>query len=206
MAELTYYPEFTEFIESRPLTFSILPVTMIFLGLLSISFPEEHPEWTAWSAAMLRVGYYIIPKNAEFARFYPALGAQLICFGSMLSAPIKRALSSPWPCFLGRMSFAIYLLHAPLIRSVLTYMLFGFSRRPPSPGVNADGHPLPQPWVPLTSRWATFILIPLWYVFLYKCATLWVAHVDPFCGRITNWVEERIFREDSKSEKSVSQA
>ena len=206
MAELTYYPEFNNFIEERPLTFTLVSPALILLGLLSMSYPEEHPEWTQWSSAMFRLGHYIFPRGAEFARFYPGMGAQLVCFGALVGAPAKRWLSSPWPCFLGRVSFAIYLLHAPLLRTLLTWMLFGLSTRPPSPGVDEHGNPLPQPWVPITSQWGKFFVIPLWYVMLYKIATYWVAFVEPFCGRVTNWIEERIFRDDSKGEKIVSQA
>ena len=206
MSELTHSPEVTEYVEARPVSFSVLSTSMIFAGLLAISFPEEHPEWAAWSRAMLRLGGYLFPHGAEFARFYPGLGAQLICLGVLLNGPAKRALSAAWPCFLGRVSFAIYLLHAPLLRTVLVWMLYGLSRRPPSPGKDEQGHPLPQPWVPLLSKWALVICIPVWYVLLYRLAALWVAHVEPFCGRVTNWIEERIFRDDSRVEKPISQA
>ena len=206
MAELTFSPEVQEYVEERPLTFAVLSSSSIALGLFAISFPEEHPEWAGWSTAMLRLGHYIFPAGSEFNRFYPGMGAQLICFGVMFNATAKRLLSTTWPCYLGKVSFAIYLLHAPLLRTVLTWMLFGLSHRPPSLGVDKEGKQLPRPWVPLTSKWAAIIIVPLFYVILYRVAALWVQHVDPLCGRITNWIEERIFRDESKNEKQTLQA
>ena len=206
MAELTYSPAVQEYIEDRPVTFAVLSSSSIVLGIFTISYPEENPEWADWSKGMLQLGHYIFPAGSEFNRFYPGMGAQLICFGIMFNATAKRLLSTAWPCYLGKVSFAIYLLHAPLLRTVLTWMLFGLSHRPPSPGADKEGEPLPQPWVPLFSRWATFVLIPLFYVILYRTAALWVHYVDPFCGRVTNWIEERIFRDESKNEKQTAPA
>ena len=206
MAELTFYPEVQQYVEGRPLTFSVLSSSMIVLGFFCTSYPEDKPEWAPWSNAMLKLGHYIFPARAEYARFYPAIGAQLICFGAMFNHTAKRILQTSWPCWLGKNSFAIYLIHAPLIRTLLTYMLWGASSRPPSPGQDKDGRPLPQPWIPMTSKVVAFICIPLFYVLLYRLSTLWVNHVDPFCGRVTNWVEERIFRDDTKVEKQLLQA
>jgi hypothetical protein len=206
MAELTYYPEVQDFVERRPLLISILSSLSIFLGMFAISYPEEHPEWAVWSNGMLKFGKSIFPTNAEFARFYPGLGAQLICYGVMFNKTARAIFSSSWPCFFGKVSFAIYLIHAPLIRTVLTWGLFGFSTRPPSPGNDKDGHPIPQPWVPLTSKWLAVFLIPIWYVFLYRMALLWISYVDPLCARATNWIEEKIFREENRTEKQPTLA
>ena len=202
MAELTYYPEVQDFVESRPVLTSLLTSMSIFLGLISISYPEDHPEWAVWSKAMLNLGHYIFPRGSEYARFYPALGAQLICYGVMFNKTARAIFSSSWPCFFGRVSFAVYLIHAPLIRTILTWGLWGMSTRPPSPGKNKDGHQIAQPWTPMGSKWVAFALIPLYYIILYRLALLWVAHVDPLCGRITNWVEEKIFRNENQVEKA----
>ena len=187
MAELNFSPDVQHYVERRPLTFAVLSSTFIFLGLFADSFPEENPEWAPWSTGMLRLADFIFPVGSETARFYPAIGAQLICLGVMFNTTAKRIFSSSWLCWLGKHSFAIYLIHAPLVRTLLTWMLFGLSSRPLSPGEDEQGHKLPRPWIPVTNRWALFIIIPLFYVLLYRLAMLWVAHVDPVCGQITNW-------------------
>lgn len=98
---------------------------------------------------------------------------------------------------MGKLSFAVYLLHAPLIRTVLTYVLFGFSIRP-SGGKDEKGNQLPPGWLPLANRWVCVLAIPLFYLFLYRVANLWAAYVDPFCARVTQWFEDLVFRDDSR--------
>lgn len=201
MAELTYDEGFQEWLKRKGILMGIVSTLMILFGMLCTSFPEEHPEWATWSSSMMKLGYWIFPEGAEMSRFYPGLGAQLICYGVMMNQTAKRIFASRWPCFFGKVSFAVYLTHAPLIRTVLTWALFGFSKRLPSPGHNKEGIWLPQPWVPLTSKWLTIFIVPLWYIFLYRMALLWTACVDPFCGRICNWVELKMFRDENTSEK-----
>lgn len=201
MAELTYDPDVQEYVESKPLATSFLSSCSILLGVLAISYPEEHAEWSSWSSSMLQFGHHIFPAGSDFARYYPSVGAQLICFGVMFNQTARNLFSGSWPCFLGKVSFGVYLTHAPLIRTVLTWVLFGLSTRPPWPGNDKDGNPLPQPWTPMTSPWIAVFAIPLWYLLLYRVAILWVAYVDPMCARIMNWVEAKTLKDESISEK-----
>lgn len=170
----------------------------IVLGLYFCSYPEEHPEWTRWSAGLTALGNHIFPHKVEFSRFYSALGVDILATGIMFNNTAKKLLSNPFFLFMGKLSFPIYLLHAPLIRTVLTYVLFGFSVRP-SGGKDDNGHDLPPGWLPLANRWVCVFAIPAFYVFLYRIASLWAAYVDPFCGRVTNWFEELVFRDDAKT-------
>lgn len=176
----------------------------IILGLYFCSYPEEHPEWARWSAGLSKLGEYIFPKGVEFARYYPGLGVDILATGVMFNNTAKRLLSNSFFLFMGRLSFPVYLLHAPLIRTVLTYFLFGFSVRP-SGGKDENGNELPPGYLPIASRWVCVFTIPLFYVFLYRVASLWAAYVDPFCGKVTNWFENLVFRDDAKvqSEKPI---
>jgi hypothetical protein len=206
MAEMHYSSEVHHYVEKRPATFAVLSSTLIFLGLFANSYPEVKPEWAPWSDNMSTLGHYIFPERAEYARFYPSLGAQMICLGVMFNQTAKRLLSTRLPCFMGRHSFAVYLIHAPLIRTVFTWMLYGLSQRPPSPGKDDKGNDLPRPWVPLTSRWSLFIVIPLFYLIVYRLAVLWSTYVDPACGRVCNWIEQKIFRQEERMEKPLLNA
>ena len=202
LAELSLDPEVQDYTSARPFIFSSLSSLLIILGLYIISYPEENPEWAHWSASMLQVGHYIFPDGSEFARFYPSLGVSILTFGIVFNSTARRILSHWSLCWMGKMSFAIYLLHAPLIRTLLTWMLYGASALPP-PELDEDGQQLPPGWVPIASRWICFVIIPVFYILLYKIAQAWSTHVDPWCGRVTNWVEEKVFREDSKTEKTL---
>ena len=121
----------------------------------------------------------------------------------MFNVTARKLFSSSLTCFFGKVSFGVYLTHAPLIRTVLTWLLFGFSTRPPWPGNDKEGHPLPQPWTPMGSPWLAVFAIPLWYLLLYKCATLWVAHVDPLCAAFSAWIEEKIWRTEGEGTEKV---
>ena len=204
MTELHHSSEVMQYVENRP-GFAVLSSTLIFTGFLCNSYPEDSPEWAPWSAAMGTLGHYIFPRGSELARFFPSIGGQMVCLGVMFNHTAKRLLSSRLPCFMGRHSFAVYLIHAPLIRIVLAWMLFGLSVRPPSPGQDEQGNALGRPYTPLTSKWNLVIGIPIFYWIVYRCAMLWTAYVDPFCGRITNWIEVRMFRPGEAAEKPVAQ-
>ena len=203
MAELTYDEGFQDLIKRRSIVAGLLSFIMILLGMLCTSFPEENPDWATWSKTMIRIGRHIFPSHAEHSRFYSGLGAQLICYGVMINSTARRLVSSSWPCFLGKVSYAVYLTHAPLIRTVLTWGLFGFSKRPPSPGHDKEGRWFPQPWTPLTSKWLAVVLVPLWYIFLYRMALFWTAYVDPLCAKACNWIETKMFREETVAEKQT---
>ena len=206
LAELSLDSDVQSYISDRPIMVSLLSSTLIISGLYIVSYPEENPEWARWSMGLLNFGHYIFPQGSEYARFYPGLGSDLLTLGIAFNTTAKRVLSHSALCWLGKMSFAIYLLHAPLIRTLLTWMLFGISSQPLPPGKNLQGQDLPPEWIPIVSRWAVIIIVPLFYVMLYRIAQMWVLHVDPWCGRVTNWIEERIFREEARIEKSVSMA
>ena len=203
LAELSLDSNVQSFITDRPIIVSLISSTFIIFGLYVVSYPEENPEWARWSMGLMNLGHYIFPQGSEYARFYPGLGSDLLTFGVAFNTTAKRLLSHSALCWMGKMSFAIYLLHAPLIRTVLTWMLFGISPRPPPP---LPGQNLPPEWIPIISHWAVIIIVPLFYIILYRIAQMWVLHVDPWCGRVTSWIEDRVFREESKAEKPGSMA
>ncbi|MCJ1308806.1 hypothetical protein MMC25_002461 [Agyrium rufum] len=203
LAEVSLDPMIQDFAASRRYIISVLSTLCIIAGLYCNSYPEEKAEWAQWSRHMIKFGGYIFPKNSEFARFYPGVGSDLLCLGIMFNATAKKILSHSYLCWLGKMSFAIYLLHAPLIRTLLTVMLYGVKSRPNSPGKNAEGHDIPRPWIPHVNNAAVFILVPLFYVLLYRIAAYWQVYVDPWCGRATNWLEEMMYRDDAKAEKPL---
>lgn len=197
LAEITLDPDIQAVAAEYNYIRTVTSGSAIILGLYFCSYPEEHPGWARWSAGLENLGKYIFPKNVEYARYYPGLGVDILATGILFNNSAKKLLSNSFFLFLGRLSFPIYLLHAPLIRTVLTYVLFGFSVRP-SGGKDENGHDLPPGYLPVASRWVCVFAIPLFYVFLYRVAALWATYVDPFCGQVTNWFEALVFRDDAK--------
>jgi hypothetical protein len=197
LAEITLDPDIQAFVAEHNLIRTVVSGSAICLGLFFTSYPEEHPEWTRWSNGLTLLGEYIFPKGVEFSRYYAALGVEFLAMGILFNNTAKKLLSNPFFLFMGKLSFPIYLIHAPLIRTVLTYALFGFSL-PPSGGKDDNGNDLPPSYRPIASRWVCVFVIPLFYIFLYRVASIWAAYVDPFCGRVMNWFENLVFRDDAK--------
>lgn len=175
---------------------------MIILGLYFCSYPEENPEWARWSTDLLRLGHWIFPSGVEYARYYPGMGADLLATGIMFNATAKKILSHRFLCWMGKLSWPVYLLHAPLIRTVLAWVLFGGSVRP-AQGKDQNGNQLPPGWLPIANTWVVIVAIPLFYVFLYRVAGLWAQYVDPWCTNVTQLFEDTVFRDDAKVEKPL---
>lgn len=197
LAEVTHDPDIQAIAAEHNLIRTVASGAAIFTGLYFTSYPEDKPEWSKWSNGLTILGNYIFPKGVEFSRYYAGLGVNILATGILFNNTAKRLLSNSLLLYMGKLSFAIYLLHAPLIRTVLTYGLFGFSTRPAG-GKDQNGNDLPPGLIPVASRWVCVFVIPLFYVFLYKVASLWAAYVEPFCGQVTNWFENLVFREDAR--------
>ena len=198
LAEFTLDSDIQSFANEHNYARSFVSSTLIVIGLFFMSYPEENPSWALWSQRLLHLGNHIFPKGVEFARYYPGMGVNLLTLGVMFNNTAKKILSNQFFCWMGKLSFPIYLLHAPLIRTVLTWVLFGASTRPDQ-GKDEEGNQLPPGWLPIASRWVCVIALPLFYVFLYRVANMWATYVDPFCGNVTNWFENLVFRDDAKA-------
>jgi hypothetical protein len=174
---------------------------LIFIGLLLASYPEHKPEWMPWSNYMLEMSKWIFPRDSETPRFYSGLGLDLIALGIHFSNPVKNILSNKYLLWFGRNSFAVYLLHGTLLRTVLVWMLYGFST--PADIVKEDGSRAPGPNLKICGRLRWYFWLPIWFVLLYTIANLWTKHVDPFCARTTQKLEKYVFeeREDNNQEK-----
>ncbi|KAL9046099.1 MAG: hypothetical protein Q9214_000980 [Letrouitia sp. 1 TL-2023] len=202
LAELSIDQDVASFAAAHPFIQSIGSSLTIIVALYFCSYPEENASWTRWSDGLTKLGHYMFPATVEYARYYPGLGADLLALGILFNTTAKKILSSSFLCWMGKLSWPVYLLHAPLIRTVLTWVLFGASTRPPQ-GKDQQGNQLPPGWLPIANRWVVMFAIPLFYVFLYRVAGLWAQYVDPKCTQVTQWFEELVFRDDAKDEKPI---
>lgn len=200
LAEVSIDPDVVDFMSEHPWFQAVTSSSLIILGFFFCSYPEEHPEWASWSRKMQDFARLIFPHNSEYARFYPGMGADALATGIMFNPTAKTLLSHRFLCYMGRLSWPVYLIHAPLIRTVLAWVLFGASVRP-SRGKDENGNEMPPGYLPLAKPWVVMFAIPLFYVFLYRAADLWQRYVDPWCGRVTQHFEDLVFRDDAKAEK-----
>ncbi|OQE19597.1 hypothetical protein PENSTE_c015G09293 [Penicillium steckii] len=197
LSDLSYTTTFKSWVESHPIGRKMISVPLTILGLFIASYPGEHPEWSSWSNAMFKLAEYIFPPEVNIGKRYTALAIDLIIFAIYISPSTKDFLSNRLLLWLGKQSFAVYLLHGTLLRVVLVWMLYGISGQPWEGG--EAGTDDERDWIPLRPPWVVGICIPIWIGIVYACAAAWTAYVDTFCASMTQKLERAVFEEDEKA-------
>ncbi|KAJ5837456.1 uncharacterized protein N7525_002644 [Penicillium rubens] len=186
LAELSFY----NLTALRPrLIFKILPYGLVTLGLYICSYPDQYADQTAWSSQLASLAETFFPKDANVSRYYASLGAQMICLGVMLSPSLRRMLSHPMLLWFGSISFPLYLVHGPLMRSVLVYLLYlpmaiGFE-----PVLRADGTPDPESYISTPSPFRLGVILVMFFAFLLYVVQQWAKHIEPKMGALTAALE-----------------
>lgn len=165
---------------------------MVLIALVLMSFPSQFQTWAPWSNFLLEWFNKVSPANAELSRFWPTIGAQLLCLTVVLSPHMRRGLSHPWLLWLGKVSFPLYLLHGSFMRSLLSWLLFArehlveFEERNGDESIIIMKYPLPG--------YTTFIIVmPVFFVILFTATHLWATKVEPQFGLITKKAEDLMF-------------
>src|SRR6187551_1442771 len=110
LVELQMHTPAKDFITGRPRLCRILCVLCMTVGLYVASSPEYHSEWASWSQKLRNAIAYIVPRDADFPRHTTGLGLELISLGLYFSPWLRDMLSNQWLLWLGKQSFAVYLL------------------------------------------------------------------------------------------------
>ncbi|KAJ5950317.1 uncharacterized protein N7479_008730 [Penicillium vulpinum] len=182
LAELSFY-NLTVLQPSA--VFRLLPYGLVTLGLYVCSYPDQYADQTEWSSQLASLAETIFPKDANVSRYYASLGAQMICFGVMLSPLMRRMLSHPVLLWFGSISFPLYLIHGPLMRSVLVYLVYlpmsiGFQ-----PTVKADGTLDPESYIPTPGSFRLGVILTIFFAFLLYVVQQWTNHIEPKMGALT---------------------
>jgi len=197
LAGLSTHQPAMNYIQNHGYIGKVIAPLLIIFGLFIASYTEGRPELMSWSNRLHDFLLVILPPDADFPRFSSGIGLELISLGIVFSHTAKEALSSRFLLFLGKNSFAVYLLHGTLLRIVLCWLLFG-TRLPldvsDEAGQQVPGAPLKIRGVP-----GQVIALSTWFVLLYALANRWTVWVDPICARWTARLEKLVFEE----EKSV---
>ncbi|KAL4935817.1 hypothetical protein BDV06DRAFT_228466 [Aspergillus oleicola] len=199
LSDLSYEVSFQEFIMKWKWPRRVAALLTV-TGLLVCSYPGKHPQWCTWSNAMLEAAQYIFPPNVNIGKRYSAIGVDCIIFAIYISPSVKDFLSNRLLLWLGKQSFAVYLVHGTLLRTVLCWMLYGITGQPFDPNnlqKNKEGKD-ERVWIPIRLPWVVAISIRALIVLVYFCATMWTKYVDPFCAKLTQKMENRMFIQEEK--------
>lgn len=180
-----------------------LPFSMVIVALYLIGYTSYHTEWARWSNSLLQIGLKLFPKGFDIVVLWDHTGILLLITAVVLSSTLQHILSHPVLLWLGNMSFPIYLLHGPLLRSFLNWMLFAFTEPNWIEEKNEEGEVVTvHPQLPNPPLWKFIIAIPIFFAVVLYLSKLWVLHVEPWCAQVTKWAEDTICRNATKSEES----
>lgn len=180
-------------------------VFFLAIGFFMASLPDDHYDYQPWSQSLYEFMRAILPRNPDFPRFSSGIGLDLIVMGLHFSNTARTILSSKPFIWLGRMSFAVYLLHNQILRSVLCWMIYGFALpEQPEAVQNPDTGEWFTPEAARLQKPAAgriFLVLPIYWVLVYTVAWLWTTYVDAWCARVTEKLVGKI-KEDDGREKA----
>lgn len=178
--------------KNRFLTY--LPYPAALLGLYLCSYPSEFSDWAPWCRQLLYLGKAITPADKDLGRFWPGLGSHILCFAVLLSPTLRKLLSHDVLLWLGSISYPLYLLHGPLMRSVLAIITFfpiwlHFDPR------DETGNPDLEKLMPLPRSLSFLFILPLFWIFLLAVVHQWAKRVEPLFATATKKLEDFAYGE-----------
>lgn len=195
-------PAVVEYTKNHSSIKSAIPWALVVFGLYLSGYPELHAEWTGWSRSLLNAGNMVFPSGSEVWRAWPTVGTSVTILGVIISPFFQRLLSHPRIMWLGGLSLPIYLLHAPLLRTVLTWMLFGFTQPKQYSDTDKDGNTHTWESVPVPgSVWIYVLVLPVFFAVLLGLCHLWNLFVDPWCAWATKRMEDVMVGEEPFSSR-----
>lgn len=200
LSDLSNHTAACAWINSKAWIRRFVPPIFMIIGLYIASYPEANVDWTAWSAQMARWGEKVCFLGQDPARLFTGIGMDFICMAIFFSPWLKDALSSKHLLWLGKHSFAVYLLHGTLIRSILSWAMFGMH----TPGFHEEEREgklvmVSNGRLPMRPKYHLAWIMPPFFVGLYTIAFFWTKYVDPYCAKLTFKFEKFVFKENEKS-------
>lgn len=203
LADLSLHRPTQMFIASRSriLSFVVAPL-LILLGLMVASYPQEHEDWSAWSLWMSNTfvkpdnGSLLVPKGTDAPRRFTALGIQLCAIAVFLSPMLRETLSHRILLWFGHHSFAVYLTHGTILRTVGIWIAYGIR---PQFARQKDGSY--EEYTHVRSKEAVFTAVLVFIVLSYSVAWAWMRWVDSACAKTTQWLEAKVFRSEEEEEE-----
>lgn len=179
---------------------TVLLFALFATGLYLLSFPDEYGDFTpgyAWLSLHIPAAYR---ANCAY-RFWQSVGAVLALYAICNARPLRRPFCTPLAQYLGRISYAFYLVHGPVLHSlgfVTMRVLWGWGGRYKV----EDGQVLLPGMAPkvvesgtmgdyafaawLVVGWVFLLAVSVWL------ADLFWRTVDVPCVRVARWAEMKV--------------
>jgi peptidoglycan/LPS O-acetylase OafA/YrhL len=174
LAEISTIPRLHDYAFSDALIPRIISPFLLIFGWYLISFPGVNWEWAPW--------FHWIWANREFwfndgdvYRLTCTIGVWCLLLSILLSPTLQSFLNAPLIQWLGKQSFAMYLIHGVILRSVFTFVAHGLFAREENAEVVG---------IRLVISLGVFIGLTLYL------AALWVWYVEPWCEMLIDGIEK----------------
>ncbi len=172
----------------------VLTPPLAVFSLILMSYTQHAPKLQPWSRALHSFGTKYLLGDAEDSldRTYGGVGGALLLASIIISPHARYVLSRKPLKWLGKVSFAIYLLHGTVLRTVFSWILFFGQELHES--VEQDQHGF------VHSRWkyvapgapqcasATGVSI----VVILFASHMWSIKVEPVFAKITSNLEKMV--------------
>jgi hypothetical protein len=167
-----------------------------------MSFTKNNPEGQAWSNALFRFGLDYFPGTSKdnIDRTYGSIGGILLV-ASIIISPHARWLLSRKPLkWLGKVSFAIYLVHGTIVRTVFAWVMFGGVEKKEFTATDNYGFIHSEWWYPVPGPFRCTLATIVTFATILGASQLWNARVEPVVSKITKLLSTFMAVTTSKDE------
>jgi hypothetical protein len=140
-------------------------------------------------------GGLLTPVGADGGRRMTSTMVQMCSVGLFLSPGLRDALSQWWLLWLGKHSFAVYLVHGTILRTVGMWIAYGIS---PDEPAHEDGSSDEERWLRPRSTSHIWLAVMVFTLLTYLAAWAWMRWVDSACASATVWLEKTLFDDEDE--------
>lgn len=155
--------------------------------------PSVNWEWAPWFNFILENCKFFFPDGSNPYLLTSYVGVFLTLLSVLISTGLQTVLTHPICLWLGQLSLPIYLIHGPVIRTLFCWLIYSFSQPEYREELNADGNmeKIPGDYPP-PSFTRLFVSIAVFFGVVLYLARLWSRHVEPWCAKVSKYIEDLI--------------